>query len=447
MNFELEPTDEHLFKTLINDSIGRNSSIVYISRILDAIGGGRTIAIDGSWGSGKTFFIKQWKMVLDSYNEKCSLPDIKDSKYDTIDSFRQKISLMFPELRTIQLTKSCITVYYDAWIHDDENDPVSSLVYDIAKNSQVLSSLPTSTDIGKTAADIIQIVTGRDVQNLVDDLLNDKHFGSISDSVDFHKKVNEFFDILQIENAKRIIVFIDELDRCNPKYAIRLLERIKHYFNNRNVNFVFSINKEQLEQTVKNYYGMDFDAGGYLSRFFDFELPLPEPDMDRFYRNLNLNNHFDYFENVCKEICNYFSMSLRDFMRFYLSVKVLDYYKTKNRNFSGFGDDKGIWMIFNIIVPFMIALHFKNAGLYDDFVNGRSSDEFSKFVNSSTDVNKYIIRLSEEESENINNISKDIYDAIFNNYNGDIIKVGNMEFNKESKSITMDILSEQLCFD
>ena len=79
--------------------------------------------------------------------------------------------------------------------------------------------------------------------------------------------------------AMPVVFFIDELDRCNPKYAVRVLERIKHLFNVPNVIFVLSIDKQQLSYAIQGYYGSSkIDSDNYLRRFIDIELTLPEVD-------------------------------------------------------------------------------------------------------------------------------------------------------------------------
>lgn len=55
--YELKPTNENLLKTYLEDTIGRNSDIFRFAAILDAVGDGCSIALDGNWGSGKTFFV------------------------------------------------------------------------------------------------------------------------------------------------------------------------------------------------------------------------------------------------------------------------------------------------------------------------------------------------------------------------------------------------------
>ena len=68
-SLELQPTFENLKNTYLEDSIGRNQEIYKFIELLDMLEDGTTICIDGKWGSGKTFFVKQTKMVLDAFND------------------------------------------------------------------------------------------------------------------------------------------------------------------------------------------------------------------------------------------------------------------------------------------------------------------------------------------------------------------------------------------
>lgn len=65
-----------------------------------------------------------------------------------------------------------------------------------------------------------------------------------------------------------IFVVIDELDRCRPPYALSLLEDIKHLFDVPGVVFVIALHGDQLERSVHAVYGEQFDAQGYMRRFF-----------------------------------------------------------------------------------------------------------------------------------------------------------------------------------
>ena len=73
----------------------------------------------------------------------------------------------------------------------------------------------------------------------------------------------------------RLVVTIDELDRCRPDYAVRFMEIVKHVFGVEHVTFVIAANTEELAKAVKGSYGDAFDGSGYLERFFDITLELP----------------------------------------------------------------------------------------------------------------------------------------------------------------------------
>lgn len=77
-----------------------------------------------------------------------------------------------------------------------------------------------------------------------------------------------------------LFVFIDEIDRCRPDFAIKLLEEIKYIFSVKGVVFVLSVNLEQLSWPISGAYGGGFDGHAYLQRFFDLQFLLPEPSSD-----------------------------------------------------------------------------------------------------------------------------------------------------------------------
>lgn len=75
-------------------------------------------------------------------------------------------------------------------------------------------------------------------------------------------------------------IFIDELDRCRPSYAVEMLETIKHIFDIPGVVFVVATDTEQLQHAVKAIYGEGFEARVYLGRFFNSRFSLKAPSFD-----------------------------------------------------------------------------------------------------------------------------------------------------------------------
>lgn len=80
-------------------------------------------------------------------------------------------------------------------------------------------------------------------------------------------------------NHPPIVIVIDELDRCRPTYAVKLLEEIKHLFDVPGIVFVLALHREQLRHSIAGAYGAGFDGGAYLKRFIDREYRLASPPL------------------------------------------------------------------------------------------------------------------------------------------------------------------------
>ncbi|MBY6286599.1 KAP family P-loop domain protein [Neisseria subflava] len=86
---------------------------------------------------------------------------------------------------------------------------------------------------------------------------------------------------------KPIILFIDELDRCRPDYAVDMLEVIKHVFDVENVKVVLVTNTKQLRAAINHRYGMEVDAQKYLDKFLKYSFALPEKVVTQFEHERN----------------------------------------------------------------------------------------------------------------------------------------------------------------
>lgn len=74
-----------------------------------------------------------------------------------------------------------------------------------------------------------------------------------------------------------IVIVVDELDRCRPDFAVRFLERMKHFFSVDGVCFLIATDYENLPNAVNTVYGPGVQGELYLRKFFDFEFNLPTP--------------------------------------------------------------------------------------------------------------------------------------------------------------------------
>ena len=157
------------------------------------------------------------------------------------------------------------------------------------------------------------------------------------------------------------MVFIDELDRCRPSYALALIEVAKHLFGADHVVFVLAVNRSQLTHSISALYGSDFDATGYLRRFFDIDFRLPEPDRTRFLEVM-LNRMMFYGDgiNPLKKIFGASDLSLRQLGKAIHHIG-LTVASQNDRNIS-------------LITGVALVIRTIDSDLYWQFVRGNLSD-------------------------------------------------------------------------
>lgn len=326
----IEAQDRNILSALQKDSFQRNRLTINFIRQLSNAQGPLSVSLDGPWGSGKTFFVKEAKMLIDNI--------------DSEDAFWKKLraDLNGEDLARIH---DIIPVYYDAWQNDNDTDPILSILYSIAENEEIKerAGIPKKIDREKMKAalgNILCLAVDVGINPLASKVLKgikgfvgswtrpelfnayekqQKANKSLRSAIEeFFVDIRESYCLTETEqelNQKKIIIFIDELDRCRPDFAVRLLERIKHYANLTNVIFVMSTNLNELQYMIRNVYGEGFNAARYLDRFFDIHMILPEIQDDVIFAYFNIFSNMKN-EIVLRAIVRYFKMSLREISRY-----------------------------------------------------------------------------------------------------------------------------------
>lgn len=432
---ELKATEENIIESLENDAIGRNNEVFNFSELLSTLEGPYSVAIDSEWGSGKTFFVKQVKMLLDLLN-----PQSKVDK-ETSDKILKKFNLD-SELNenSEKVDDSIYSIYFDAWKNDADDEPIKSLIYDIMLELDFKYNFSNTklTDAGIQALKFLTPVIGGAVETgskILDSLFSEEQLKPFIKKKLFAKEIQNFISELPNERGNKLVIFIDELDRCNPAYAVKLLEQIKHYMEDDRIIFVFSVNINQLQHTIKHHYGNNFNATKYLDRFFDLQVKLPKANMMKFYENMGLNNSENYTINtICVSIIETFDFSLREIVRLYQNVKVAtenfkeDMYDSNSQGFLNY-----------CVIPIMIAINLIDRDLYTNVIEGRNSEPISKvFSNLPENFLDNFLLEKDETSEDMNSDKfEKLYNAIFNSR--ELTKIGTLTFNKNAVNIIKNV--------
>jgi len=224
------------------------------------------ISLQSPWGSGKTVFLRRLALHM-------------------------------------KIAKGIPTIRIDAWKTDDCADPLVAIIAELSlhledfkKHNESLAEkidgcisrlakfgskimLPAASivaDLHTPGSGDVLRSAGAFAERLLD-MQKDRS----SAEKDFRDVLVEARCLVTRQGRDRlpapILLIIDELDRCRPDHAIRMLERIKHYFDVPGISFLIATDQGNLPAAVRSVYGAHVDGELYLRKFFDYEFHLRQP--------------------------------------------------------------------------------------------------------------------------------------------------------------------------
>lgn len=199
-----------------------------------------SIAIQGDWGTGKTSTLNLLKKNLEADKD----------------------------------TNGIKCVFFNTWQYSQFNMEDSlyvSFVHNLVKqcggNDEILR---TVAGFGKLAFfKAIDWKFGTNASEILDGFEKAK-----KDQMESVSKLQEDFAKLVKKTGKRLVIFIDDLDRLNPEVAVELLEIIKLFVNVENSIFVLAIDYEVVVKGVRKKYGENLSEEK-CRNFFDKIIQLP----------------------------------------------------------------------------------------------------------------------------------------------------------------------------
>ena len=252
-SYELKPTRKNILTALQNDSIGRNKDVFSFADILNSLEDSCSIAVDGNWGSGKTFFVKQVKMFLDANNNHISSMS-KDNQATIISAWKKFYGEVELEYQ------HHVAVYYDAWENDNDDDPLLSLIYTILKNVDEDFTIPKDVGFVKIASNILEFFTGKNWNNLIDAFRSEDPLDELKKSKAIEKEIKSFLDNLLNERGNRLVVFVDELDRIGRMRIIRENSYLKNFeFKSKIFPHSLIVNELYIDTGISNVFPV-YDA-------------------------------------------------------------------------------------------------------------------------------------------------------------------------------------------
>ncbi len=245
-----------------------------------------TIGLYGDWGSGKSSLLRMSKIDIEKEKGTCCLffngwlfegyedakTAILGSVLDSIKEHRklsQKAKLCFDGLMaSVDKFKIAMKgIKYGASFIMSGVDPTLST---LTMENIIAKGLGSIGDVSEDQIDKIR-------QGIADELDNTRLRENIRE---FQK---EFEHLLKMTKISRLVVYIDELDRCSPDTILYTLEAIRLFLFKGNVAFVIGADERHIQYAVKRKFseiqGIEYDVGKeYLEKLIQYPIKIPRLD-------------------------------------------------------------------------------------------------------------------------------------------------------------------------
>lgn len=386
-NLDLKLNEENIHYVLKNNFINRNRYISSFLKLINGLEENKIIALDGEWGSGKTWFVKSVEYLMNSESN-------------------NELNIVDKEIMN-KVKDKYMTFYYNAWENDDAKSAMLSLIYKLINDSCLQKNESEVGAIPRLLNTVIKFVTNGAI-DIKEDIFGEQwNNKQITDCIKTSEEIKETFkkiiDNLLIENKNRLLIIIDEIDRCKPTFAIDLLENIKHFYDDNRIIFLVTTNNKALASSVCKIYGEKYDGALYLDRIFDINLELPNNYIQDYINaiddgNSNSNYHF----KVCRELAKENKMTMREYNRYLNSMESI-----KNNLIGGYSY---LSLFANyIIIPVSMSLRIKDKNRYYNFIRGEEFNVISQLVNNNKFYNKLgrKIVLEKDKERGITNITEE----------------------------------------
>jgi len=251
-----------------------------------------TVGLIGSWGSGKSTLLNLICEKVESNEDMNALPIVVNAwMFEGYDDAKTALmdSILFSLQENETIREKCESRLKNLikkvdWIRvggalAKKGIPVAASIATGNPVPAIMSALNGVKDFDLTKQDdISKIEKGI---NVVKGFLKEEESDqNIVENVRSFR--NEFTDLLKESNVDRLVVLIDDLDRCNPDRIMETLEAIKLFLAVENTTFIIAIDEEIVKYSIKRKYPkldseQDIDvAKDYIEKVVQIPIKLPE---------------------------------------------------------------------------------------------------------------------------------------------------------------------------
>lgn len=225
------------------------------------------IMIDGEWGVGKTFVMN----MLDK-----------------------------------ELKNKYTILKYNCWENSYYNDPLEailSVMIDYIDDSSLWSNANKEKfrALGMVALNLLSLGSVEILNKAVEKAR--EYVGEDKNSI--YTVIQEVKSYIN-SNKEKIIILVDEIDRCLPEFGVKTLERLYLLFRDApNIILIIANDKSKMEMSIKNAFGYK-SIDNYLEKFIDYTLKLNT--CEKFKSQKTFNKKYSYYLDKFELYGNYWEL-------------------------------------------------------------------------------------------------------------------------------------------
>lgn len=267
----------------LRDSLDWKADVDRINDRIQNCATPHVMGIHGDWGSGKTSFMRQMEYFLGG-----AMPEDGSISMDSI--------APLSKAKRQELNKKIVPIWFDAWRYQNEPAPVVALLHEMRQQMAMLPAvkdkfkkfgiialetvLNVLPDIGKTIG--MEGIPSPDKIRKIGERWEKESHSEVLNTNSIRDQLLKTIECLLPGKNARLVIFIDDLDRCNPKGAMRLLEGLKIYLSLPHCIFVIGMNERILVDAISEEVSSGTDdkklrASHYLEKICTDIYRLPTP--------------------------------------------------------------------------------------------------------------------------------------------------------------------------
>lgn len=245
-----------------------------------------TIGVLGLWGAGKSTLLN---LIEQHYEGKDDIicvminawmfESYEDAKSAIMEALLRELEERIPAEETKKKFRALLKKIDYFKLGTKVVSSAAPVVASIASGTPLplLFSVPQNAkDIG----DVIKNISDS-VQHIKDEYIKDDNTTNDSVVNNVRKFKNEFQDAINTDKIKRVVVLIDDLDRCQPERIIETLEVIKLFLSVNKTSFIIAADENVIQYAIKKKYPKvdNFDVEldkEYIEKMIQLPVYIPE---------------------------------------------------------------------------------------------------------------------------------------------------------------------------